>query len=420
MKKKNLFRKIYRLGAWCALSGMSVLAACTDEAATGLPAEGAAIRFDVGLSETWESGGSAPAAAPAAERPDTLAARGAEMLTRSRGAISNISVTVIDGLPPRISTACPQTRGAQKVGDEDVGMGTMISFAEAFGTDGFGVLGYACDEGESNWWTYITNTQITNEDGDNYWEAADGQACNWPGTWRNLQMRLFAYAPYDEYADEADAPTLEQNTGENLTIKIPYTTPELADDQKEFLVAATEAYESENYPEEVPLTFTHTLTAVRFVLTFTEARTDVDVSSVKVSKIEFNDVYTTGTYSVTYDEMGNMIAGEWNEADMKTGTLTLESISNGSLSESTGTGSHKEWYWPENQSWQENAPNDFFLMIPQIPPDEATVTVYFGEDTFIAFDLPDGITAAWQPNTTVIYHLSVSLDTLDGELQSHG
>ena len=416
MKKKNLFRKIYRLGAWCALSGMSVLAACTDEAATGLPAEGAAIRFDVGLSETWESGGSAPAAAPAAERTDTLAARGAEMLTRSRGAISNISVTVIDGLPPRISTAGPQTRGAQKVGDEDVGMGTMISFAEAFGTDGFGVLGYAYDEGESIWWTYITNTQITNEDGDDYWEAADGQACNWPGTWRNLQMRLFAYAPYDEYADEADAPTLEQNTGGNLTIKIPYTTPEFADDQKEFLVAATEAYESENYPEEVPLTFTHTLTAVRFVLTFTEAPKDIDVKNdVTVSHIEFNDVYTTGTYSVTYDETGNMIAGEWNEADMDTGTLTLEPISN-SLSGSTDD-DRKEWYWPENQNWQENAPDDFFLMIPQIPPDGATVTVYFNDDNaFIAFDLPDGITAAWQPNTTVIYHLSVSLGTLNGKL----
>ena len=416
MKEENLFRKIYRLGAWCALSGMSVLAACTDEAATGLPAEGAAIRFDVGLSETWESGGSAPAAAPAAERPDTLAGRGTEMLTRSCGAISNISVTVIDGLPPRISTACPQTRGAQKVGDEDAGVGTMISFAEAFGTDGFGVLGYACDEGESNWWTYITNTPITNEDGDDYWEAAEGQACNWPGTWRNLQMRLFAYAPYDEYADEADAPTLEQNTGENLTIKIPYTTPEFADDQKEFLVAATEAYESENYPEEVPLTFTHTLTAVRFVLTFTEAPKDIDVKNdVTVSHIEFNDVYTTGTYSVTYDEMGNKIAGEWNEGDTDIGTLTLEPISN-SLSGSTDD-DRKEWYWPENQNWQENAPDEFFLMIPQIPPDEATVTVYFNDDNaFIAFDLPDGITAAWQPNTTVIYHLSVSLGTLNGKL----
>lgn len=426
MKKKKLFRRINRLGTLCALSGVLVLAACTEEAATESQADGAAIRFDVGLSETWESGGFAPSAVPAAmssaKCPDTRTGHGTESSDDSgasarRSTASNITVTVIDGLPPRTKAAGPRTRGAQKVGNNaDNG---EISFDEAFGgTDkpGFGVFGYACDEGESNWWTYITNTQITENGG--YWGAAEGQACNWPGTWRNCRMRFFAYAPY---TDETNT-TLEQNTDGNLTIKIPYTTPDAdADEQKEFLVAATNVYDYDSWSnwgddDVVNLNFTHTLTAVRFLLTFTEAPKDIDVNNdVTVSHIEFNDVYTTGTYSVTYDETGNMIAGEWNEGDMNTGTLTLEPISN-SLSKSTDD-DRKEWYWPENQNWQENAPDDFFLMIPQIPPSYAKVTVYFNNDNaFIAFDLPDDITAAWQPNTTVIYHLSVSLGTLNGKL----
>ena len=399
MKKKKLFRRINRLGTLCALSGVLVLAACTEEAATESQADGAAIRFDVGLSETWESGGFAPLAAPAAmssvKCPDTRTGHGTESSDGSgasarRSTASNMTVTVIDGLPPRTKAACPRTRGAKKVGNN---------------ADN-GEMGYACDEGESNWWTYITNTQITENGG--YWGAAEGQACNWPGTWRNCRMRFFAYAPYDKYAD---ASTLEQNTDGNLTIKIPYETPVSADDQKEFLVAATEAYESENYPEEVQLNFTHTLTAVRFVFTFTERNIDVD--NVKVSKIEFNG-YANGTYCGTYDNVtGEKLAEEWNKLEVN--TLTLE-ISNGKMNGKENGEGHMEWYWPEGLNWKDYAPEDFFLMIPQIPPSNNSVTIYFNnDDTYITVDLPT-IEDAWQPNTTVIYHLSVSLETLNGEL----
>ena len=424
MKKKKLFRRINRLGTLCALSGVLVLAACTEEEATESQADGAAIRFDVGLSETWESGGFAPSAVPAAmssaKCPDTRTGHGTESSDGSgasarRSTASNITVTVIDGLPPRTKAAGPRTRGAKKVGN-NADNGEM-TFDEAFGgMEGFGVLGYAYDEGESIWWTYITNTQITNKDGDNYWGAAEGQACNWPGTWRNCRMRFFAYAPYDEYADEADAPTLEQNTDGNLTIKIPYETPVSADDQKEFLVAATNVYDYDSWSnwgddDAVNLNFTHTLTAVRFVFTFTERNIDVD--NVKVFKIEFNG-YANGTYCGTYDNVtGEKLAEEWNKLEVN--TLTLE-ISNGKMNGKKNGEGHMEWYWPEGLNWKDYAPEDFFLMIPQIPPSNNSVTIYFNnDDTYITVDLPT-IEDAWQPNTTVIYHLSVSLETLNGEL----
>ena len=40
MKKKNLFRRTYRLGTLCTLSGVLVLAACTKDATAELSADG--------------------------------------------------------------------------------------------------------------------------------------------------------------------------------------------------------------------------------------------------------------------------------------------------------------------------------------------------------------------------------------------
>lgn len=405
MKKKNLFRKIYRLGAWCALSGMSVLAACTDEAATGLPAEGAAIRFDVGLSETWESGGSAPAAAPAAERPDTLAGCGAEMLTRSRSTASNISVTVIDGLPPRISTAGPQTRGAQKVGDEDVGVGTTISFADAFGTDGFGVLGYACDEGESNWWTYITNAQIIDNGGS--WEAADGQACNWPGTWRNCRMRLFAYAPY----------TNNDNVTYNTdgSVNLLYGGYETAEDQKEFLVATTNVYNYDKWSDwsdddVVNLNFTHTLTAVGFRFIFRHTGTVMGSRALpkEITGITINGVATTGTYSVTCDDSNDKL-GEWEAISEGYDNVTLTEFSDDPGTEFGDISEYNEvkftdgaMCWPSNL----DIPVDFFLMVPQTLSVNTYLTVSFNtddDDVDLECCLGEFKDLMWEPGKTVIY-----------------
>ena len=414
MKKRNLFRRICRLGAWCALSGMSVLAACTDEAATGLPAEGAAIRFDVGLSETWESGGSAPSAAPAAERPDTLAARGAEVRTRSRGAASNISVTVIDGLPPRIRTAT-QTRGAKKVGnDTDNG---VISFAEAFGTNGFGVLGYACDEGESNWWTYITNTQIIDNGGS--WEATDGQTCNWPGTWRNCRMRLFAYAPY----------TNNDNVTYNTdgSVNLLYGGYETAEDQKEFLVATTNVYNYEEWSnwsddDVVNLNFTHTLTAVgfRFIFRHTGAVIGSRALPKEITGITINGVATTGTYSVTCDDSNDKL-GEWEEILSGIEGVTLTKFSDDPGTEFGDIPEYNEvkftdgaMCWPSNLA----IPVDFFLMVPQTLSENTYLTVSFrntyGSDADLECCVGEFKDLMWVPGKTVIYTIVTDYEYSEG------
>ena len=383
MKKKNLLHRIYRLGAWCALSGMSVLAACTEEAATGLPAEGAAIRFDVGLSETWESGGSAPAEASEAERTDTLVGRGAEVPIRSRSTASNISVTVIDGLPPRTKFAGPQTRGAQK--------NTSTSLSDYCGdTETFGMLAYVLDNGSEDWVPYISNTEMS-IDG----SLADGGYVYWPGTWRDCSIRFYAYAPYSNDDNE-------NSDGTKRGIGIPYTNPSDADGQIDFLVAATEAYESVKYPEEVPLTFKHALTAVAFKFFFTDLN-QTDYPS-QITGITINNVGMAGTYSVAYGES----EGKWAISEGgREATLTISD--NSKCSEVVN---YKECHWPLNFY---DPPVDYFLMIPQ-SMNGISLTVFYNDESGdksiynVSYDYEE---LEWKPGTTVIYTITIVGDALD-------
>ena len=378
MKKKNLFRRICRLGA--LLSGMSVLAACTDEAATGLPAEGAAIRFDVGLSETWESGGFAPAEAPAAERADTLAGRGAEVPIRSRSAASNISVTVIDGLPPRTRTDYPQTRGAQK--------NTSTSLSDYCGDTGtFGMLASVLDNGSEDWVPYISNTEM-NIDG----SLADGSDVYWPGTWRDCSIRFYAYAPYSD----ADNDNSDGTVG-----GIPYTNPSNADEQIDFLVAATDAYESGYYPEEVPLIFKHALTAVAFKFSFTDLNQTGYPS--QITGITINNVGMAGTYSVAYGES----EGKWAISEGGEATLTISD--NSKCSEVVN---YKECHWPLNFY---DPPVDYFLMIPQ-SMNGISLTVFYNDESGspsrydVSYSYEE---LEWKPGTTVVYNATINPDVIE-------
>ncbi len=383
MKKKNLFRKIYRLGAWCALSGMSVLAACTDEAATGLPAEGAAIRFDVGLSETWESGGSAPAAAPAAERPDTLAARGAEIPIHSQSTASNITVTVIDGLPPRTKFAGPQTRGAQK--------DTSTSLSDYCGDpETFGMLAYVLDNSSENWVPYISNTKMS-IDG----SLADGGYVYWPGTWRDCSIRFYAYAPYSD-ADN------ENSDGTKRGIGIPYTNPSNANEQIDFLVAATEAYESGNYPEAVPLIFKHALTAVAFKFSFTDLyQTDYPT---QITGITIKSVGMAGTYSVASGES----EGKWAISERGEATLTISDDNQ----KCSYVDDLKYCQWPLKF---DDPPVDYFLMIPQ-SMNGISLTVFYinesgGQSRYnVLYPYKE---LEWKPGTTVVYNASINPDVIE-------
>lgn len=293
----------------------------------------------------------------------------------------------------------------------------MISFADAFGEDGFGMVGYASDDG-SNWRTYITNTQITNEDGDDYWEAAEGQACNWPGTWRNCQMRLFAYAPYNADAEDTDF------TYSDGKMEIHYTNPEVAEGQKEFLVAATEAYESGNYPEEVSLTFTHTLTAVGFRFIFTRTGSASEGKSkplpVDITKIEIDGVSMNGTYSVTYDDSENKVMGEWLDNSLGGSDEATMVRFNGDtkIKEYNGkefTDGAMCWPEPREKEGELQIPVDFFLMIPQTLS-RTSLTVSFradnGDDWLIGWK-GEFTGQVWKPGTTVIYTITLDYNDIN-------
>lgn len=378
MKKKNLFHRIYRLGAWCALSGMSVLAACTDEATTGVPAEGATIRFDVGLSETWESGGPASAA----ERADTRTGYGTEV-PPLRSTASNISVTVIDGLPPRTRTASPQTRGAQK--------NTSTNLEDYCGGTGtFGMLAYVLDNGSEDWAPYISNTEM-NIDG----SLADGSDVYWPGTWRDCSIRFYAYAPYSNDDNE-------NSDGTKRGIGIPYTNPSDADGQIDFLVAATEAYESVKYPEEVPLTFKHALTAVAFKFFFTDLN-QTDYPS-QITGITINNVGMAGTYSVAYGES----EGKWAISEGGEATLTIS----GDNQNCSGVEELKSCHWPLNF---DAPPVDYFLMIPQSMAG-ISLTVFYNNESGSEsqFDVSYPYEELeWKPGKTVVYKATINPDVIE-------
>ena len=279
MKKKNLFRKIYRLGAWCALSGVLVLSACTDEAATGLPAEGAAICFDVGLSEMWESGGSAPAEVPEAERADTLTTRGAEVyILRGPTAADTLFLhaTVVDSIAPEEKTDQPQTRS------QSVETGSFY--------DSFGAFAYVYPDTWTDALTpnYMYNVEVTKASN---WTA---RGYDWPGEEQNI--RFFAYAPYNAEGVELSA---QQDAGAPT---ITYTTPTDVKNQTDLLVAAPDAMVG-TPNKTAPLTFKHALTAVKFAV-------GDKMLAGRITKITFKNVYSRAVY-----DMGKK---EWSGLKTKT------------------------------------------------------------------------------------------------------
>ena len=421
MKRKNLFRRIYGLGTLCTLSGMLVLAACTEEAATGLPADGAAIRFDVGLSETWESGGSAPS--PVSGQDDTATSAGRSDMRAEHGAdgsgassssarrstesmASYMTVTVIDGIPPRTKTAFPQTRGGtQQVNNEN--------FFEVFSDEGFSVSGFVSDDDGSSWGSYMTNARI-NSDG------TPAGACNWPGSWRDCQVRFFACAPYlDENGRIRD---YNDNT---VTIEYNYNKAEDAANQKDFLVgASTTTYKSvDGYPDEVPLNFTHALAAVQFKIMFTGTGTVSGSRELprKITGITIGGVSESGTCYVK--DNGGTLTVTWKEQTEKDegggGGFSLSSDDFEDLNldqtvEDLGTTeqSNGSMCWKgellDNPGFFPDNSGCFFLMIPQkIESVDVSLSfedpdAYPGEEFNLEINVSPKDGVVWEPGKAYI------------------
>lgn len=357
---------------WC-ISGVLVFAACTEHVTTELPAEGAAIRFDVGLSETWESGGSAPSAAPAAERPDTLAGHDAGVPTRSRSTAPNMTVTVADVIAPEEKTARPQTRATLFYGDD-------------FPYESFGVIAYVHNTTKDEWLTYINNVEFT---ASSDWTA---EGCNWPGFWAD-DIRFFAYAPYDDGDYYVKTSSYSDDAGPAIT----YTVPDVLDDQVDLLVAVPTPEDIESARTDgtpMDLSFKHALTAVKFNVwyDYSDGSEGGSLSNAKLQKI--NEIvlsgYTTGTCS--YNADGEVV---WTPDG--NGSIEFDA-SDYSPTQKDG----------DKEGWTLEDESGYFMMIPQ---EASSVEV---EVSYVYAQSPDAdaiwcsgtlLPMMWKPGYKITYNI---------------
>ena len=354
MKKKNLFRRTYRLGTLCTLSGVLVLAACTKDATAELSADGPALRFDVGLSGSWTPGGSA-----VSERSDTLAGACPEVYALRGPAPADtlfLHASVADGIAvphPDAKTDRPQTR-ATPVGTETF-------------YDSFGALAYVYSEAWSDALTpdYMYDVEITRASG---WTATD---YNWPG--RGKKIRFFAYAPY-----QGSGISLSQKTTPGAPT-ITYTVPSAVADQKDLVVAAPAEMDGASAPDKTAaLTFGHALTAVRFTV-------GDDMMAGRITKVTLKNVYGKAVY-----DMGTAQWSGFTSSSSFTQTLSKEV-----------DGTPDEEITPAEAT---------FMMIPQTLPSGATIEVgYTDKLTSTARTLTASIAGTtWPVGRTVTYRISTT------------
>lgn len=195
----------------------------------------------------------------------------------------------------------------------------------------------------------------------------------WPGGSRKL--RFFAYAPY-----RGSGIVLSNKSTAGAPMFI-YTVPANVADQKDILTASSDEFEGSRQ-SAVPLTFSHALTAVRFVV-------GDKMLAGKISKISLTGVYGRGTYSFA--------DGTWNSyADSKTFSQTLSVDVDGTpdtpINDGTAT----------------------FMMIPQTLPSGAAIEVMFA-DNLTGTNRTLSATIAgtdWPIGKTVTYRISTSSITV--------
>jgi hypothetical protein len=196
----------------------------------------------------------------------------------------------------------------------------------------------------------------------------------WPGSGRNI--RFFAYAPYN-----ASGVVLSANTTAG-TPTITYTVPSAVANQNDLLTVATAGIVGDG-SVAAELTFSHALTAVRFV-------TD-DVMAGTISKISLKGVYSKGTHVIGSDTWSSQTTA----ADFtQTLTTTVDGSSGVEIVPSATT----------------------FMMLPQTLPTGATLEVVYTDDaTDTERTLSASIaTGTWPTGKTVTYNVSLRPAVSDG------
>lgn len=225
----------------------------------------------------------------------------------------------------------------------------------------------------------VNQTTALTGDGQKIWST--DQPYYWFTDGEKHKLQFYAYAP-------VDAGIIAPTTGTGSRVLAYEVPPEVAA-QQDVVLASTENLAG-NYCDYVPLNFKHICTAVRFV-------TGSEMQPGKITDITLSGIPYKGTYDMTasYDVVVNDVTDSWNivAGETRHFAQTLNKVTDGS--EDAGT---------------EITPAEgTFIMLPQVLPEGATVTVTFEDATTGTRELTASLTGhKWPMGKTVTYKISIS------------
>lgn len=308
---------------------------------------------------------------------DKAMAKGASLADSSKAAGEYTAARFVMRSPDTDDTLCVQTVISDGInvtsfgGDTPATRGVPVTSLETYGS--FHVQAHCTDNGAPVSQFYMDDN-ATNSDG-TVWSTS--QVRYWPGENRTLQF--FAWAPANA------AFTATPGSPESTTFE--YEVPALAADQKDIVVATTDPYVG-NYEQQVPLTFKHILTAVKF-----ETGSQMQPGTIK--SVALKGVKKSGTYTAFPTGGTTGGEGEWTP-DTTAGDFSQELNKPTTGTETDGTPVTTE--------------EGTFMMLPQTLPDGAEVEVVFldqtsGQERTMSASIAG---TQWPQGKTVTYSLSIT------------
>lgn len=308
---------------------------------------------------------------------DKAMAKGASLADSSKAAGEYTAARFVMRSPDTDDTLCVQTIISDGInvtsfeGGAAATRGVPVTSLETYGL--FHVQAHCTDNGAPVSQFYMDDN-ATKSDG-TVWSTS--QVRYWPGENRTLQF--FAWAPADA------AFTATPGSPESTTFE--YEVPALAADQKDIVVATTDPYVG-NYEQQVPLTFKHILTAVKF-----EFGSQMQPGTIK--SVALKGVIKRGTYTAFPTGGTTGGEGEWTP-DTTAGDFSQELNKPTTGTETDGTPVTTE--------------EGTFMMLPQTLPDGAEVEVVFldqtsGQERTLSASIAG---TQWPQGKTVTYSLSIT------------
>lgn len=305
------------------------------------------------------------------------AAKGASLADSSKAAGEYTAARFVMRSPDTDDTLCVQTVISDGINVTSFEGGTAATRGvpvTSFETcDSFHVQAHCTDNGTPVSQFYMDDN-ATKSDGI-VWSTS--QVRYWPGENRTLQF--FAWAPADA------AFTATPGSPESTTFE--YTVPDNATDQKDIVVATTGRYDGD-YEQQVPLTFKHILTAVKF-----EFGSQMQPGTIK--SVALKGVIKGGTYTAFPTGGTTGGEGEWTPYPIA-GDFSQELNKPTTGTETDGTPVTTE--------------EGTFMMLPQTLPDGAEVEVVFLDRTSGQVRTLSASIAGtqWPQGKTVTYTLSIT------------